>query len=60
VGITREKIEDPNSFGITGMQERAHLFGGNMTFSGKKGQGTEVTLKIPLEGMWNEFKDLNS
>jgi signal transduction histidine kinase len=42
------------------MQERAHLFGGDITFNGKKGQGTEVTLKIPLEGMWNEFKDLNS
>lgn len=48
-GITRNEIEHSDSLGIVGMRERCQLLGGNIEFSGKPGQGTTVTLKIPLQ-----------
>jgi PAS domain S-box-containing protein len=48
IGITRRQIDDPQSFGMIGMRERAHLWGGTVHVRGGKPQGTIVNVKIPL------------
>jgi two-component system sensor histidine kinase UhpB len=40
---------DTNRFGILGMRERAHVFGGDVMIHGSPGQGTVVTVRIPVE-----------
>ena len=47
-GITEKEINDPHSIGLLGMQERAHIFGGQVSVSGLPGRGTTVTVTIPL------------
>ncbi len=47
-GITQEQIDDPRSFGLIGMQERATLWGGDFKISGVRGEGTTVLFTIPL------------
>jgi len=39
---------DTNRFGILGMRERAYVFGGDVLIQGAPGQGTVVTVRIPL------------
>jgi PAS domain S-box-containing protein len=57
-GITHEQIEDPRSFGIMGMRERASLLGGTVYLTGEHLKGTRVTVIIPVpEG---EKDDSNS
>jgi signal transduction histidine kinase len=46
-GINEKKIYSKETFGITGMRERALLAGGELSISGKKNEGTMVTLQIP-------------
>jgi signal transduction histidine kinase len=46
-GIAPDKIDDPQSLGLLGMRERAGLFGGKVTVSGRPGHGTTVTLWLP-------------
>jgi len=48
-GITKKQISHPGSFGLMGIQERAHVFGGNMEIVGVRGKGTTVTVSIPIE-----------
>jgi len=50
-GITSSSITDKKSLGLLGMKERAVLFGGDLSISGKKGIGTKVTLSIPLKNL---------
>jgi len=47
-GITRKQINDPKSFGIMGMRERALLWGGDVHLIGSRYKGTTVTVTIPL------------
>jgi len=47
-GITRRQMEDPRSFGIIGMRERAHAWGGEVHISGNRDRGTTVRLTMPL------------
>lgn len=47
-GITRKQINDPKSFGIMGMRERALLWGGDVQVTGSRYKGTTVTVSIPL------------
>ena len=47
-GITRNQIEDPGSFGIMGIRERANLWNGSVRITGKAKRGTTVTVLIPL------------
>ncbi|TFG91708.1 MAG: PAS domain S-box protein [Syntrophobacterales bacterium] len=49
IGITREQINDHQSFGMIGMRERAHLWGGTVHVRGGNFQGTTVTVTIPLD-----------
>jgi len=46
-GLTSEEINSPTSYGLLGMQERAHLCDGTLTFESEPGQGTTVSLSIP-------------
>jgi PAS domain S-box-containing protein len=47
-GITQEQIDDPTSFGLIGMRERATLWGGDFKISGVRGEGTAVLFTIPF------------
>jgi PAS domain S-box-containing protein len=47
-GITRKESEDGRAFGIIGMRERAHLWGGELRIAGSAGEGTTVKVTIPL------------
>jgi len=47
-GITKKELADPRSFGLTGMQERAHMLGGTLSIMGIRGKGTTVALNVPL------------
>ncbi|MFQ5443160.1 MAG: PAS domain S-box protein, partial [Nitrospinales bacterium] len=47
-GISKRKISDPKSLGLLGMKERVRLWEGNIKINGKQGQGTTVTVKIPM------------
>ncbi len=47
-GITQEQLAKPNSFGLLGMRERTHYWGGDVRISGRPGKGTLVKVDIPL------------
>jgi PAS domain S-box-containing protein len=47
-GITEAEITRPTSLGLFGMRERALLVGGQISIVGRAGEGTTVTLQIPL------------
>ena len=48
-GITQWQIDDPHSFGMIGMRERAHLWGGTVHVRNAKPSGTTVRVLIPLD-----------
>lgn len=47
-GISEEEIANTRSIGLVGMRERARLIGGELVLLGSPGQGTTVTLRVPL------------
>ena len=47
-GISRNRLSGPESFGLIGMRERAHSFGGNLVITGARGEGTTVAVTIPI------------
>jgi len=47
-GILQKDIDKKESFGISGMRERANLFGWEFTISGERGKGTRIVLQVPL------------
>jgi PAS domain S-box-containing protein len=47
-GITKRQSADEGAFGIIGMRERAHLWGGELRIAGRRDVGTTVTVAIPL------------
>jgi signal transduction histidine kinase len=47
-GISEAQIASPKSIGLLGMRERASLLAGEVIFAGTPGQGTIVTVRIPL------------
>lgn len=49
IGITQWQIDDPHSFGMIGMRERAHLWGGTVHVRNAKPSGTTVRVIIPLK-----------
>jgi signal transduction histidine kinase len=48
-GITPGEIEDPHSIGLIGMRERVYPWKGKVRIKGISGQGTAVTVSIPLD-----------
>ncbi len=49
IGITQWQIDDSRSFGMIGMRERAHLWGGTVHVRNAKPTGTTVRVMIPLK-----------
>ncbi len=49
-GIREEEIRNPKSLGLLGVRERAILFGGRVTVTGRPDRGTTVTVEGPLAG----------
>ncbi len=49
-GITENERAGQLSIGLLGMRERAHLIGGEIDIAGVKGEGTSVTVRLPLVG----------
>jgi PAS domain S-box-containing protein len=47
-GITEAEKFSRKSLGLLGMQERAHLVGGDVEITGRKGAGTTVHVRVPL------------
>ncbi len=49
IGIDADRISDPLSFGLVGMRERAHLFGGDVRVKALRLGGTAITARFPVE-----------
>jgi PAS domain S-box-containing protein len=47
-GIAKKEFSDTASFGIIGIKERVHYFGGDVTINGIMNKGTTLTVSIPL------------
>jgi PAS domain S-box-containing protein len=47
-GITEAEVNNPASLGLLGIRERAHLIGGEVSVTGKNGEGTTVNVRLPL------------
>ena len=47
-GIAPEEIARTRSLGLVGMRERALIIGGTLEIKGKKGRGTTVILRLPI------------
>lgn len=48
-GISPEKVTGGGSLGLVGMRERVLLLGGSLDLHGIAGQGTSVTVSVPLK-----------
>ncbi len=51
VGMEEGCMNSSNSLGILGMQERAEILGGKVSFRRNRPKGTAVTVQIPLPEM---------
>ena len=49
-GFDPSAARRPNSFGLVGLRERAHLVDGHITIDSAPGRGTAVEVRIPLPG----------
>jgi len=47
-GVQSQELRKRDSFGVLGMQERAHVFGGSLALVGEPGKGTTLRVKIPF------------
>jgi PAS domain S-box-containing protein len=47
VGISQERVENPKSFGLIGIMERALGLGGDVSIRGEPARGTTVSISIP-------------
>ena len=56
VGIPSADLNGRKSLGLLGMQERALLFGGHVGITGTPGQGTRVSVTIPIRRQDNPSK----
>ncbi len=49
-GITKKQISDPiNTFGLIGVKERVHYFGGEIEIKGIRNKGTTLIVNIPVK-----------
>jgi PAS domain S-box-containing protein len=48
IGLAKNAPESRTSIGIVGMKERARLVNGNLSLQSKFGEGTEVSLEVPV------------
>jgi signal transduction histidine kinase len=47
-GIRTDEINAPDAFGLLGIRERLYPFDGRVAFEGQAGQGTRVTIHLPM------------
>jgi PAS domain S-box-containing protein len=47
-GITEDEKSGARSLGLLGMRERAHLIGGKIDVTGVEGEGTVITVQVPI------------
>jgi PAS domain S-box-containing protein len=47
-GITEDEKSGKSAIGLLGMRERVHLIGGEIDIAGVEGQGTVVTVRLPI------------
>ncbi|HEV8261306.1 MAG TPA: response regulator [Burkholderiales bacterium] len=50
IGISESQIRGNGSLGLLGMQERAQIFGGEVSIQGGSRRGTAVSVSIPMPG----------
>ena len=48
-GITKKQMNNPQSFGLIGIQERVHFLNGEIRIKGTRNRGTSLTIHIPRE-----------
>jgi len=48
-GITNDQMNDPKSFGLIGIRERAYYWGGSVEIRGSQSHGTVVAVRFPLQ-----------
>ncbi len=53
IGVTKEQLLNPRSFGVAGMNERAKQLGGQLAIHGTPSQGTTITLQAPINCLQN-------
>jgi PAS domain S-box-containing protein len=51
-GITESEKDGQSSIGLLGMRERASLLGGEVEIRGNDGEGTAVTVRLPIVCSW--------
>lgn len=51
---------DPKSLGLMGMRERALLLGGTIALEGAAGEGTTVTLRVPLPAAETQIETMTA
>jgi signal transduction histidine kinase len=56
-GITPEAVIAPSSLGLLGIRERAELLGGSMAIDGRSGEGTVLTVTLPVTLHNHERRD---
>ena len=49
VGAVQVRYDERNSLGMVNMHERAELIGGTLRIASAPGQGTRITLTVPLQ-----------
>ena len=49
IGIKKEQVSNSTSFGLIGIKERVHLWGGEVKISGRPGKGTTVVVRMPIK-----------
>jgi two-component system, NarL family, sensor histidine kinase DegS len=53
---TEQKLAKGNNWGILGMRERLELLEGSMNISSVPGEGTRITMEIPIQSQNGEEK----
>jgi signal transduction histidine kinase len=48
-GVTEEEVSDPRAIGLLGMRERAALVGASFQITGRRGKGTTIRVRVPIE-----------
>ena len=48
IGISESELNSKKSFGLIGMRERVHFVNGDISITGRQGEGTRVHVSIPV------------
>jgi signal transduction histidine kinase len=48
IGFDPSKLQNPESFGLRNMDERARRLGGALTIESEEGRGTQIMVQAPF------------